>query len=200
MTMTSDVFTCPALDDEEYAKNIRNGAYGYNYQYLGNARQDSGDHKRWDNFSVPMHRIKAPAGTVLIADSRGAWKPHGIHSYTLDPPRLGVEQNATRFGPDREHVPVGASEEEKDLFTFSPVEMRHRGLGNVAFVDTHVEALTLKQLGYELLGIDENEKKKKNTAVPVLDPTVNTVTATNRLWTGLGQDRFADERERANPP
>ncbi|MEK7731072.1 MAG: type II secretion system protein, partial [Planctomycetota bacterium] len=37
MTMTNDVFTCPALDDEEYAKNIRNGAYGYNYQYLGNS-------------------------------------------------------------------------------------------------------------------------------------------------------------------
>lgn len=188
MTMTNDNFTCPALDDEEYAKNIRNGAYGYNYQYLGNARQDS-DPNRWDNFSVPMHRIKAPAGTVLIADSRGAWKPHGNHSYTLDPPRLGTEQNAKFFGPSRTHVPGDASEEEKDLFTFSPVEMRHRGFGNVAFVDSHAEAMTLKQLGYEL--------NEKGVPIPRLDPTDTTVKATNRLWTGLGADRFADERERA---
>lgn len=207
MTMTTDVFTCPALDDEEYAKNIRNGAYGYNYQYLGNTRQQS-DPNRWANFSVPLHRIKAPSGTVLIADSRGAGKPHGLHSYTLDPPRLGVEQNAEQFGPDADMVRAG---QDPVLYQFSPVEMRHRGLGNVAFVDAHVEAMTLKQLGYELLGKDEDEEKTKNTAVPVIvnkeglpievpDPDDITITATNRLWTGLGADRFADERERAQPP
>lgn len=188
MTMTNDVFTCPALDDEEYAKNIRNGAYGYNYQYLGNARQQS-DPNRWDNFSVPMHRIKAPAGTVLMADSRGAGNPHGLHSYTLDPPRLATEQNAKQFGPDADMVPAG---KDPLLYQFSPVEMRHRGLGNVAFVDTHVEAMTLKQLGYEL--------NEKGVPLPRLVPTDTTIKATNRLWTGLGQDRFADERERAKPP
>jgi len=187
-TMTIDVFTCPALDDEDFAKDIRNGAYGYNYQYLGNARQDS-DPNRWDNFSVPMHRIKAPAGTVLMADSRGAGAPHGKHSFALDPPRLATEQNATRFGPDTADVRAG---QDAAVFQFSPVEMRHRGFGNVAFVDTHVEAMSLKQLGYEL--------NKKGVPLPRLDPTDTTITATNRLWTGLGQDRFADERERAQPP
>jgi prepilin-type processing-associated H-X9-DG protein len=188
MTMTNDIFTCPALDDEEYAKNIRNGAYGYNYQYLGNSRQQS-DPKRWDNFSVPLHRIKAPSMTVLIADSRGAGNPHGLHSYTLDPPRLAIEQNAKQFGPDADMVRAG---QDSVLYQFSPVEMRHRDLGNVAFVDAHAEAMTLKQLGYEL-----NEKK---IPLPRLDPTDTTIKATNRLWTGLGQDRFADERERSNPP
>ena len=97
------------------------------------------------------------------------------------------------------------TKEEKELFTFSPVEMRHRGLGNVAFVDTHVEAMTLKQLGYDLN--DKNipipvlyELNDKNIPIPVLDPTNPTIEATNRLWTGLGQDRLADERERAQPP
>jgi len=190
MTMTNDIFTCPALDDGEYSHNIRNGAYGYNYQYLGNARQQS-DPTRWDNFSVPMHRIKAPAGTVLIADSRGAWNPHGLHSYTLDPPRLATEQNAKQFGPDREHVPADASEEEKDLFTFSPVEMRHRDSGNVAFVDTHVEAMKLEQLGYDL--------NEKGIPLPRLVPSDPAIKANNRLWTGQGRDEFAEARERGVP-
>jgi len=196
-TMTNDVFTCPALDDEDYAKNIRNGAYGYNYQYLGNARQDY-DPNRWDNFSVPMHRIKAPAGTVLIADSRGAGNPHGIHSYTLDPPRLAIEQNAMQFGPDEDMVPEG---QDSVLYQFSPVEMRHRGLGNVAFVDAHAEAMTLTQLGYELndknipIPVVPPYDKKIPVKIPVLDSTdPDHKHATNRLWTGLGQDRLADER------
>ena len=188
MTMTTDIFTCPALVDEEYARNIRNGAYGYNYQYLGNTRQHS-DPKRWDNFSVPMHRIKVPAGTVLIADSRGAGNPHGLHSYTLDPPRLATEQNAKQFGPDADMVRAG---QDPVLYQFSPVEMRHRGFGNVAFVDAHVEAMKLEQLGYEL-----NEKK---IPIPRLDPTDTTIKATNRLWTGLGQDHFAADRERSPSP
>jgi prepilin-type processing-associated H-X9-DG protein len=70
--------------------------------------------------------------------------------------------------------------------------MRHRGLGNVAFVDAHAEAMTLKQLGYEL--------NEKSIPLPVPDPTEANVKATNRLWTGLGRDQFADERERAQPP
>jgi len=191
-TMTIDVFTCPALDAEEFANDISDGAYGYNYQYLGNTRQDT-DPKRWDNFSVPRHRLKTPSMTVLMADSRGADKSHGKDSYMLDPPRLAVEQNAKRFGPDPDHVHAPRAE-DKALFQFSPVEMRHRGFGNVSFTDGHGEAMTLLQLGYERLGDNPDEKKKKDTAVPVPDPTVSTATATNRLWTGSGQDTYADTR------
>lgn len=194
MTMTTDVFTCPALDDPEFAKNIRNGAFGYNYQYLGNAREKDG---RWDNFGVPSHRIKYPSGTVLMADSRGAGKTHGLHSYTLDPPRLAVEQNAKQFGPDADMVQAGL---DPVVYQFSPVEMRHRGLGNVAFVDAHAEPMTLVQLGYEMLGENPDEKSKKNTAIPVLDATDPALKATNRLWTGLGQDTIANQREQVTPP
>ncbi|MFH1111153.1 MAG: type II secretion system protein [Planctomycetota bacterium] len=199
-TMAIDVFTCPALDAEEFAKDISDGAYGYNYQYLGNTRQDT-DPKRWDNFSVPRHRLKTSSMTVLMADSRGAGKQHGKHSYTLDPPRLAVEQNAKFFGPGDPDLPAGAlTDEEKKRLKFSPVEMRHKGFGNVAFVDGHGEPMTLLQLGYERLGDNPDEKKKKDTAVPVLDPTVSTVTATNRLWTGSGQDTYADARTPPTPP
>jgi len=94
-----------------------------------------------------------------------------------------------QFGPDAAHVRTG---QDPAVYQFSPVEMRHRGLGNVAFVDAHAEAMTLKQLGYEL--------NDKGVPLPVLDPTGANVKATNRLWTGLGQDRFADERERSQSP
>ncbi len=197
-TMTGDVFVCPALDAEEFVRDISDGAYGYNYQYLGNTRRDS-DANRWDNFSVALHRIKTTSMTVVLADSRGAGTPHGKGSYMLDPPRLAIEQNAKFFGPGDTDLPAGnLTAEEKNRFKFSPVEMRHRGLGNVAFVDGHGEAMTLLQLGYELLGDTLDEQKKKDTAVPVLDPTPNNVKATNRLWTGSGQDPYADAR--TTPP
>jgi|CXWL01.1.fsa_nt_gi type II secretory pathway pseudopilin PulG len=173
-TMTIDVFVCPALDDEQYSHDERNGAYGFNYQYLGNARQDF-EPNFWDNFPVTNQRIKAPGSTVLIADSRGKGPKHGEHSYTLDPPRLAVEQRAKKFGPDG-----GLS----DLNAFSPVEIRHRKQGNVIFADVHGEAMTLQQLGYEIPIEGPNIGK----VVPI-DPNVTTTGHwSNKLWTGTGTD------------
>lgn len=188
-TMTIDVFVCPSLADERFERDIRNGAYGYNYQYLGNSRQDTTS-DRWDHFPVGLHRIKSSALTVLIADSRGAGRKHGKHSYALDPPRLAKEdKNAQRFGPGADDVPKGL---DAEYYQYSPVEMRHTGLGNVLFVDMHAEAMTLTQLGYQLsetLGIPE---LPKGTAVPIeLGSGTNAGGATNRLWNGLGVDLIA---------
>lgn len=188
-TMTIDVFLCPSLADERFEHDIRNGAYGYNYQYLGNTRQDA-ESDRWDNFPVGLHRIKSTALTVLMADSRGAGRQHGKHSYSLDPPRLAKEdKNAQYFGPQVEDVPKGL---DAEYYRYSPVEMRHTGLGNVLFVDMHAEAMTLKQLGYQLsdaLGITE---LPTGTAVPIeLGPAPKAGGATNRLWNGLGVDPLA---------
>jgi len=173
LTLTNDVFICPTLDDDMYSHDERSGAYGYNYQYLGNARQDSSPDK-WDNFPVTNQRIKAPGRTVLIADSRGKGPRHGEHSFTLDPPRLATEQFAKNFGPDG-----GIS----DVNAISPVEMRHRKRGNVIFADAHGEAMILKELGYE--GAEEGK------VIPI-DPTATpTGTWTNKLWTGSGSDPMA---------
>ena len=184
-TMTNPIFECPALDQEEFAKDIRNGSYGYNYQYLGNTRQDS-DPKRWDNFPVALHRIKSPSQTVLIADSRGGGYPHGKHSYALDPPRLGTEVGARRFGPNATDVGGGL---DPAVFLFSPVEMRHSGKGNVAFIDNHADAMTATQLGYELTDSARYQAVQK----PVTDPAVD-VHATNKLWNGQGNDPLAGPR------
>lgn len=191
MTMTNEVFTCPALDDPEFSHNIRNGAYGYNYQYLGNTRQDPPDDQRFHNFPVTLHRIKSPAQTVLMADSRGAGMPHGIHAYAMDPPRLATEAGARRFSPDAEHVPPG---QDPEKFRFSPVEMRHKGYGNVAFIDNHAEAMKLPQLGYEIADVDRHT----GVAIPVLE-AANAKKATNKLWNGLGQDPLVAARS-APPP
>lgn len=184
-TMTNDNFVCPALDQEEFMWDLRNGAYGYNYQYLGNTRQDT-DPRRFDNYPVPSHRIKSPSQTVLIADSRGSGPAHGKHTYALDPPRLATEAGARRFSPQPEDVEAGL---DAAVFRYSPVEMRHDKKGNVAFVDNHAEAMTATQLGYEII----DSGRFKAVAKPVTDPAVD-VHASNKLWNGLGNDPLAGPR------
>lgn len=203
--MSHEVFTCPALKDEEFAMDIRDGAYGYNYQYLGNTRDDTKPGKRWDNFSVGLHRIRNPAHTVLVADSRGAGREHGRHSFTLDPPRLATERNAMRFGPNPDtwdgtpgsgDVPPGLNSE---VYAHSPVEMRHTNQGNVLFVDTHARAMTLKELGYELCDGETPEGVRKGEPIPIHDPTFTPYTATNRLWNGEDVDYVAQEQHAESP-
>lgn len=177
-TLTVDLFTCPSLDDEKYSHDERSGAYGYNYQYLGNARQDN-DNNQWDNFPVTNQRLKAPGRTVLIADSRGKGPKHGEDSCTLDPPRLATEQRAKRFGPE--------GNSDADINVFSPVELRHRKRGNVIFGDGHGEVMTLQALGYEVPIDGPNTGK----VVPINPATTPTGTWSNKLWTGTGSDPMA---------
>lgn len=182
--MTNRYFVCPSLNDE-FENDIRNGAYGYNYQYLGNSRQDTHEN-RWDSFPIGLQRVRSAGQTVLIGDSRGAGRRHGQHSYTLDPPRLAVENYAKRFGPGSDDVE--ASIEEKELYEYSPVAIRHGKRGNVTFVDGHAEPKTLEDLGYQL--------NEDGIATPVLDPTTDTYTANNKLWNGEGYDEIAVKHRR----
>ncbi|MEK7710924.1 MAG: type II secretion system protein [Planctomycetota bacterium] len=180
VAMTNKYFLCPSLKDE-FEFDERNGAYGYNYQYLGNAKQES-DPNRWDNFPVGSARIRSAGQTVLFADSRGAGRPHGKHSYTLDPPRLAVERNAKNFGPGINDVAPGL---DPQLYRYSPVEMRHGTRGNVVFVDAHAEVMTPEELGYQL--------NKDGIPVPILDPLNESYTASNKLWNGEAYDQMAVE-------
>lgn len=207
VTMTMELFTCPSLMEERFAMDVRDGAFGYNYQYLGNTRQDTSP-GRWDNFSVGRHRIRAPGSTVLAADSRGAGPRHGKHSFTLDPPRLAVEEDAMRFGPvlasdeysyDGEYLPEGLDAALAEVCAFSPVEPRHKKRGNVLFVDTHAEAMSLKELGYELSDGVKPAGLRRETPVPILDPETGTYRATNKLWNGQNADHLAAEHRPKEP-
>lgn len=160
-TMTNDYFMCPSMDGP-YEQDIRNGAYGYNYQYLGDSRSISDG--RYTNFPVRESRITVPARTIFLGDSRGGDSEHGLHSYTLDPPKLAVSKGVEKFGPTAgKDGPIG----------HSPVEARHGDSGNVSFLDGHAESLPLTELGYEL---DQNE---------IVIPDVGS----NRLWSGIGNNR-----------
>ena len=199
MQMTSELYTCPTLVDPLYANHIRDGAYGYNYQYLGNTYQEHTPN-RWDNFAVGQQQIRNPGKTVMVADSRGAGFRHGKHSYTLDPPRLATEVRANKFGPrtssfdpqDFEGYDLGSL--NATIYSYSPAEPRHSGRANVVFADMHGEGVTPVELGYELSDGSDPDIPK-GVPLPVHDPLAGTYSASNRMWNGDGSDQIAEQHK-----
>jgi prepilin-type N-terminal cleavage/methylation domain-containing protein/prepilin-type processing-associated H-X9-DG protein len=141
----SKLYHCPEVPtwtDE------RNGAYGYNYQFLGNARLAGSEYVNWP---VLRTRMKTFSGTVLGADSVGTAsgfataqrKPYnnngtgfdelGNHGWCLDPPRL--TPNADRGTGD-----PGSPR--------TAIHDRHLERTNVVYCDGHAETNTAKVLGY----------------------------------------------------
>ncbi|MCD4831780.1 MAG: type II secretion system GspH family protein [Anaerohalosphaeraceae bacterium] len=164
LIMTNDFFMCPSFNRAGFdGKDIRNGSYGYNYQYLGNRRITDGSYR---NYPIKLARIERPGETVLVADSRGI-EDEGIHGYTLDPPKLAESVGAVSFA--RHSNPTFQKQH-------SPADARHNGEKkvNVSFVDSHVEALTREELGYIC---DENG-----------NVVANHPDGSNCLWSGTGRD------------
>ena len=144
--------------------SIRNGAYGYNFQYLGNSRtiDDQGDYPNspYINYPVSVNTVTDTARTIAFADSRGGSFPHGGHSMTLDPPHQRVQPtdafsaSTAGWGSPSPSLmagydPNGPDETGTDIaIYFSPAEERHQGRANVVFLDGHAESHTLQDLGY----------------------------------------------------
>lgn len=124
----------------------RNASYGYNFQFLGNARVLPNG--QFVNFPVTASRMRA-ADTVVAADSLGTAgefptgqrTPYradgsadlaavGNHAYMLDPPRLTNKSDrcdsGVRGGPDP----------------------RHSGRATFVFADGHAKPATPAELGY----------------------------------------------------
>lgn len=182
-TISNKWFLCPSVPEWI---NSRNYPYGYNFQFLGNARPREtpglGGAKVWINYPVKQSAIKG-SQTVMIADSMGtaatravqdrvgnypAGHKHpsavGNKGYLLDPPRMtgdsdrcDIEQKGYRSAPDP----------------------RHMGKVSVVFCDGHGELLTMKELGYAV-----------NADGSVLESGANAdgFTAHNMLFSGTGQD------------
>lgn len=168
------VYRCPTVYDWV---DERNHAYGYNYQFLGNARKKNG---KYHNFPVNRTLIRNFATTVLAADSMGTasgfplrgrgdynndgtkYPDRGNHAWSLDPPRL-TDQS------DRGSGDAGSPR--------TGVDPRHNGRVNALFCDGHGESLSVDQLGYRML---PDGKFVDLEAVDDLP--------TNKLFSGTGQD------------
>ena len=173
-TISDDFFLCPAAPTWN---NSRNYPYGYNYQFLGNARKRPDG--KWINYPVKTGRIKA-AGTIMATDAMGtaAGKPRtkrtgyysdgtkdlfawGNKGWALDPPRLTSDSDYAdpqNRAPDNRAAP----------------DPRHQRKANAVFCDGHVELMALRDMGY-VVNADES--------VAATDPK-----ATNRLFSGSTQD------------
>jgi prepilin-type processing-associated H-X9-DG protein len=149
-------------------QTIFHGGYGYNYHYLGNARQPGG--------IAPFHanssNIRAAARTIAVADTHGsknggtAWTANG--AYTIDPPLMSIElgsqgsrRSSATPGPGQYAYTGGNDGDPNHRAT--PAE-RNRGRVNVLFVDGHALPMTLAEM----------------------DDSNGDGTPDNGLWNGLG--------------
>jgi len=166
----SETYVCPEAADWT---DERNGAYGYNYQFLGNSRlRDSADATSYKNWPVPATRIRSPAGCVAIADAVGT----AASFATLERlPYINNAKDAARLGNEGFNLDPPVVDPVKGEMTDLPaghrssVHERHRGRAVVLWVDSHGSTETLKSLGYEV-----------DPSGIVLNGTLPT--ASNRLW------------------
>jgi prepilin-type N-terminal cleavage/methylation domain-containing protein/prepilin-type processing-associated H-X9-DG protein len=177
-----EIYHCPEVAEWT---NERNYAYGYNHQFLGNARQSNG---RFHNFPVRFAGISNFGKTVLAADclgtaagfsrfDQGPYDPMGPtddddlnpfcrvgnHGWTLDPPRLGEESDRGTGDP-------GSSK--------TAVHPRHGGKVNAVFCDGHGMTMTDRELGYRR---DEDGRYVDERIEELGLPH-------NRLFSGTGRD------------
>jgi prepilin-type processing-associated H-X9-DG protein/prepilin-type N-terminal cleavage/methylation domain-containing protein len=221
--MDNEIFFDPSIQDANpdptsssglatSFNSMRNGAYGYNFQYLGNSRtiDDLGDFPNSPYLNYPVKSVQDTSRTICFADSRGGKTPHGGHSMTLDPPHQRVHPtdafstSTAAWGSPSPALlqgfdPNGPDETGTDIaIYFSPAEERHQGRANVVFLDGHAESHTLQELGYVVddkgVALPQYVKDAVLNPNPGTLPFGNTASGTtnnvsdNRLWTGSGRD------------
>ena len=176
-TIENSVFLCPEVPDWN---NSRNYPYGYNYQFLGNARPRMSAMGAgmlvWINYPVMSSRVRA-SDTVMAMDCVGtaAGKPElqrtgyyqdgtkslsgrGNKAVFVDPPRLTPTSDF-------------ADHEARNAADRSGPDPRHKRKLNVAYCDGHVDLVSPQDLGY------------------VVSPEGSIgVNGNNRLFSGTGED------------
>lgn len=158
---SSEAYLCPEV--LEWADE-RNGAYGYNYQFLGNARlRDGGSTTAYKNWPVKSSWIRSPMSCVAVADCIGtaaSFPRHGRKDYeqnrpgdsrsgrsvdalgnegfNLDPPAVDPKNG------EMANLKGGANNARTALHE------RHANKGVVLWLDGHGSRETLRSLGYEV--------------------------------------------------
>lgn len=176
-TLQNPAFLCPSVPDWT---NSRNYPFGYNYQFLGNARPRGATvGSPWINWPVKAARIKA-SQTVMALDCLGTAAgqapqnrtghyndgtkdiaAQGNKGWAVDPPRL---TSTSDYADPERRAPENRS---------GP-DARHSGKINVAFCDGRVELMAPQDLGYVL---------RADGSITATEPT-----ADNRLFSGTGDD------------
>jgi prepilin-type processing-associated H-X9-DG protein len=191
LPVDNPVMLCPVVPDWT---STRNFAYGYNYQFLGNARFRNNDESQgFINFPVKAAKIRGSL-TVMFASNLGtcAGKPEsartpnlpdgsrhpqltalGGHGYALDPPRLVPGSDyADRMNRAPEH-------------RSAPDPRYAGGKANVVFCDGHADSMTLEDMGYVV---------NEDGSVAAEDER-----ASNRLFSGTGRDTDPPIAESGDP-
>jgi prepilin-type N-terminal cleavage/methylation domain-containing protein len=138
----------------ETSQTVYFGGYGYNYQYLGNARTPGG--------VAPFHAneaaILAPSSTVAIGDTRGAragdpsnsYGFKGSAVYVIDPPlgsvtlgSQGSRRSSPSPGPGNAYYEGGS--DGSDAHRAVPSN-RNNGKTALAFVDGHASFMAPEEL------------------------------------------------------
>jgi prepilin-type processing-associated H-X9-DG protein len=191
---SGEVYICP---EEPNWTDERNGAYGYNYQFLGNSRLlDPNDPLSFKNWPVLYSSIRSPARTVAIGDSMGtaaAFSPRmrrpyennarivnslGNEGFNLDPPWVDPIDGEVAYSMDEiieeGGDPTVAFDLQDDVQgepARSAIDPRHRDSANILWLDGHVSAETYETLGYTFGAEGEID-----------------LAGSNCRWTGDGRD------------
>lgn len=157
---SSEMYLCPEVP---HWVDERNGAFGYNYQFLGNARLLDDDRlTSYKNWPVKSSWVRSPAQCVAAADSLGTaasyprierriyedndfgdsrsgrtLEARGNEGFNLDPPRVD---------PMRGEM----ASLKSDHANRTALHERHGGKGMVLWVDGHASGETLESLGYKV--------------------------------------------------
>jgi prepilin-type N-terminal cleavage/methylation domain-containing protein len=146
---SDDMFRGPLAPKEMFTKKFAHnqsstyGGYGYNYQYLGNSRFQSGNSNL--PFTAPDTAIEVPAETVAIADTRGVRNSLGklaAGEYTIDPPLSSARGSGKSSGFYGEGAECGIG---PWACRSTPSEWYVKRV-SVAWCDGHATSLRLNQL------------------------------------------------------
>jgi prepilin-type N-terminal cleavage/methylation domain-containing protein/prepilin-type processing-associated H-X9-DG protein len=155
---SNEQYLCPEVSDWV---DERNGAYGYNYQFLGNSRLlNEGFLNSYKNWPVKSSMIRTASRVVAIADcigtaasfatrDRGPYEDNafrdsgsgrsihatGNEGFNLDPPWVD---------------PSNGEMAELEDGVRSAIHERHGRTGNVLWMDGHASPETLDRLGYKV--------------------------------------------------
>lgn len=187
----SPLVLCPSIPE---VRSERNSAYGYNHQFLGNARMDTVDGvKVFRNFPARIVKVRTFSGTVMALDTLGTAAAFGAsertgydpasssttnlynHGWSLDPPRLTAFSD--RGNGEMPGGPLGV-----DGYERVGADPRHAGHSTTAFLDGHADMLTVQELGYRTDSVGKQLVGFASESGDPDDPP------TNALFSGTGVD------------